>query len=219
MLSVIISSDLDSFFSFETLKNNREILIVFYDQNQNLVILCLFVFYALLVTLSVPGVVWLSLVAGFLMGTWVATILVVLAATLGALGLFLIARYILSDYFRKKIGPVGRKLVYGFKKNELSYLLVLRLLPVFPFWLVNLAPALLGVSVRTFVIGTFFGIIPGTAVFCSMGNGLGVYFEKGATPDLNILFEPEIIGPLLGLTILSLTPILFKNLIALNKEK
>ena len=88
MLSVIISSDLDSFFSFETLKNNREILIVFYDQNQNLVILCLFVFYALLVTLSVPGVVWLSLVAGFLMGTWVATILVVLAATLGAFRAF-----------------------------------------------------------------------------------------------------------------------------------
>tara|TARA_B100001142_G_C14309295_1_gene646010 strand:- start:1109 stop:1858 length:750 start_codon:yes stop_codon:yes gene_type:complete len=219
ILTGIIVFDLDGFFEFETLKDNRETLTFLYDQNRYIVIISLFMFYALLVILSVPGAVWLSLIAGFLMGTWAATLLVVPAATFGALGLFLIIRYSLSDYFRQKMGTLGQRMEAGFKKNELSYLLVLRLVPVFPFWLVNLAPALLGVSIRTFVIGTFFGIIPGTAVFCSLGNGLGVYFEQGAKPDLNILFEPEIIGPLLALSVLSLVPIIFKKAKILNIKK
>ena len=74
---------------------------------------------------------------------------------------------------------------------------MLRLVPLFPFWLINLVPALLGVPARTFVIGTFFGIIPGTVVFCSIGNGLGAVFDRGEMPDLKIIFQPEIFGPLL----------------------
>ena len=218
-LAWIIVLDLDELFSFEMLKNNREMVLNWYDQYRFLAIAGLFAFYALLVTLSVPGVVWLSLVAGFLMGTWAATLLVVAAATLGALGIFLIARYALADFFRKKTGAIGRKMGVGFQRNELSYLLVLRLVPIFPFWLVNLVPALLGVSVRTFVIGTFFGIIPGTAVFCSMGNGLGLFFDQGGVPDLKIIFEPEILGPLMGLAVLSLIPTIFKKIKKLSNER
>jgi uncharacterized membrane protein YdjX (TVP38/TMEM64 family) len=219
ILAGIIIFDLDDFFSFEMLKNNREIVLTLYDQHRYLVVALLFIFYSLFVALSVPGAVWLSLAAGFLMGTWAATFLVVLAATLGALGIFFIARYALSDFFRQKAGSFGLKMKSGFQKNELSYLLVLRLVPLFPFWLVNIAPALLGVSVRTFIVGTFLGIIPGTAVFCSIGNGLGVYFDRGVKPDLNILFEPEIIGPLLGLAVLSLTPVIFEKLKKFSKDK
>jgi uncharacterized membrane protein YdjX (TVP38/TMEM64 family) len=214
----IIIFDFDDFFNFETLKNNRKIVIILYDQHRFLVVSLLFIFYTLLVTLSVPGAVWLSLVAGFLMGTWAATLLVVMAATIGALGIFFIARYALFDFFQQKSGSIGRKMKAGFQKNELSYLLVLRLVPLFPFWLVNIAPALLGVSVRTFIVGTFLGIIPGTAVFCSMGNGLGVYFDQNRRPDLNILFEPGIIGPLLGLAALSLTPIILKRIKKFSKD-
>ena len=204
--------DLDDYLSFEMLKNNRETALDWYGQNRILAAAGFMVLYALVVALSIPGAVWLSLAAGFLMGTFVGTVVVVFAATLGAMGIFLIARYALADFFHEKAGAAGRKMEAGFQENALSYLLVLRLVPLFPFWLVNLAPALLGVPARTFVIGTFFGIIPGAAVFCSIGNGLGAVFDQGGMPDLNVIFKPEIFGPLLGLAVLSLLPIVFKKM-------
>lgn len=211
-LAGVFILDLDDYLSFEMLKNNRETALDWYGHNRILAVAGFVVLYALVVALSVPGAAWLSLAAGFLMGTVAATVMVVFAATLGALGIFLIARYALADFFHEKAGAAGRKMEAGFQENALSYLLVLRLVPLFPFWLVNLAPALLGVPARTFVIGTFFGIIPGTAVFCSMGNGLGAVFDQGGMPDLNIIFQPEIFGPLLGLAVLSLLPIVFKKM-------
>ena len=210
--AAVIILDLDKFYSFEVLKDNRELVLSWYDKYPSIVISVFFVLYVLIVALSLPGAVWLSIVAGFLMGTWVATSLVVFAATLGALGIFFIARYLLTDFFRKKTGSFIRKMEAGFQENELSYILALRLVPVFPFWLVNIVPALFGVSVRTFVVGTFIGIIPGTAVFCSIGNGLGALLDQGRMPVLDIIFEPKIIGPLLALAVLSLTPIVFKKL-------
>ena len=210
--AVVIILDLEKFYSFEVLKDNRELVLSWYDKHPSIVISIFFVLYVLVVVLSLPGAVWLSIVAGFLMGTWVATSLVVFAATLGALGIFFIARYLLTDFFRKKTGSFIRKMEAGFQENELSYILVLRLVPVFPFWLVNIVPALFGVSVRTFVVGTFIGIIPGTAVFCSIGNGLGALLDQGRMPVLDIIFELKFIGPLLALAVLSLTPIVFKKL-------
>jgi uncharacterized membrane protein YdjX (TVP38/TMEM64 family) len=98
----------------------------------------------------------------------------------------------------------------GFRENALSYLLVLRLVPLFPFWLVNLVPAFLGVNLRTYVIGTFFGIIPGTFVFASIGNGLGSVLDQGKTPDLGIIFRVDILAPLIGLAVLALIPVGYK---------
>ena len=99
----------------------------------------------------------------------------------------------------------------GFRENALSYLLVLRLIPAFPFWLVNLVPAFLGVSTVTYVIGTFFGIIPGTFVFASVGAGLGAILDAGQDPDLGIIFRPDVLGPLVGLALLSLLPVVYKK--------
>lgn len=202
---------LDDYLNFEMLRDNRKTALGWYQNNQILAAVSFVLVYALLVALSVPGAVWLSLAAGFMMGTVVSTILVVFAATLGALGIFLIARYALAGFFHEKTGAAGRKMERGFQENALSYLLVLRLVPLFPFWMVNLVPALLGVPARTFVIGTFFGIIPGTVVFCSIGSGLGAVFDRGEMPDLNIVFQPEIFGPLLGLALLSLVPVVYKK--------
>ena len=211
-LAGVFIFDLDDYLSFEMLKNNRTAALDWYAQNRVLAAVYFVALYALVVALSVPGAVWLSLAAGLLMGTVAATILVVFAATLGALGIFLIARYALADFFHEKMGAAGRKMEAGFQENAMSYLLVLRLVPLFPFWLVNLVPALLGVPARTFVIGTFFGIIPGTAVFCSIGNGLGAVIDRGEMPDLNTVFQPEIIGPLLALAVLSLIPVVYKKM-------
>ena len=93
----------------------------------------------------------------------------------------------------------------------MSYLLVLRLVPLFPFWLVNLVPAFLGVSLRTYVIGTFFGIMPGTFVYASVGRGLGSILAAGERPDLGIIFKAEVLIPLLGLALLALIPVIYKR--------
>ena len=202
---------LDDYLSFEVLKSNRRSALEGYAQNRIVAVISFGLGYALAVALSVPGAVWLTLAAGFLFGTIQAAMIVVVSATLGALSIFLITRYALADFFHEKTGDVGRKMEVGFRDNALSYLLVLRLVPLFPFWVVNLVPALLGVSTRTYVVGTFFGIIPGSTVFCSVGNGLGAVFDSGGTPDLGIIFEPEIFGPLMALAVLSLIPVFYKR--------
>jgi uncharacterized membrane protein YdjX (TVP38/TMEM64 family) len=149
---------------------------------------------------------------GFLFGAASAAVYVVAAATLGASAIFLVARYALGDVLRGKAGPAMRRMEDGFRENALSYLLVLRLVPLFPFWLVNLVPAFLGVPLRTFVIGTFVGIIPGSVVYCLVGNGLGAVFDSGDTPNLGIIFEPEILAPIIGLAVLSVVPVVYKRL-------
>jgi len=128
--------------------------------------------YAAVVALSLPGGLVLTLTGGLLFGCLIGGLLAVLAATTGATVVFLIARSSLGDTLTLKAGPWLAKLRTGFQKDALSYLLFLRLVPAFPFWLVNLAPALLGIPLRTYVIGTFIGILPGTFAFASAGAGL-----------------------------------------------
>jgi uncharacterized membrane protein YdjX (TVP38/TMEM64 family) len=163
--------------------------------------------YAAVIALSVPGGAVLTIAGGFLFGTLPATLYVVVAATLGATILFLIARTALGDPLRARAGPWLRRMEAGFAENALSYLLVLRLIPIFPFWLVNLVPAFLGVGLGTYVLGTFFGIIPGSFVYASVGNGLGAVFDAGETPDVGIIFEPSILVPIVGLAVLALLPV------------
>jgi uncharacterized membrane protein YdjX (TVP38/TMEM64 family) len=125
---------------------------------------------------------------------------------------FLAARTALGDTLRRRTGPWLRRLEDGFRDNALSYLLVLRLMPLIPFWLVNLVPAFLGVPLRIFVLGTLVGIIPGTLIFASVGNGLGAVLDTGRQPDAGILFEPEILLPLIGLSVLALIPMVYRRL-------
>lgn len=207
----------DHYLTFEALRDNRESLIEWYQANQFKAVSSFIALYILLVALSVPGATWMTLAGGFVFGTLQALIYVVSAATLGALLIFFLAKFCLADFFKAKAGKAAAKMEEGFKSNALCYLLFLRLVPLFPFWLVNLVPAFLGVSARTFIIGTFVGIIPGTAVFCSVGNGLGMVFESGGVPDLKIIFEPEILGPILGLAVLSLVPIVYNKYKDRNK--
>lgn len=170
------------------------------------------------VAISMPGAVWITLLAGFLFGPFEGTVLVVVSATLGATLLFLAARTAFGDVLEKKAGSFVKKMEKGFQENALSYLLFLRLVPLFPFWLVNIVPAILNVNIRTFMVGTFFGIIPGTFVFVLIGNGLGAIIEAGKRPDLGIIFNPEILTPLIGLAILSVVPIVYKKMTKKNPE-
>jgi uncharacterized membrane protein YdjX (TVP38/TMEM64 family) len=136
----------------------------------------------------------------------------VIAATIGASLVFLAARTALGDSLRRRAGPWLRRMEDGFRENALHYLLFLRLVPILPFWLVNLVPAFLGVPFRIYLTATFFGIIPGGLVYASVGNGLGAVFDAGATPDLGIIFKPAIILPLAGLAILAILPVAYKKI-------
>jgi len=200
------------YLSFQALAENRERLLAFQAEHQVLTIFVFWVLYVLAVAFSLPGATVLTLFGGFMFGTWLATLYVVTAATVGAVGIFIAARYALRDTMEKKAGSWVKRFEVGFRENAFSYLLVLRLVPVFPFWLVNLVPALLGVPLRTYVVGTLVGIIPGSWVYCSVGNGLGAVFDRGEVPDLGIIFEPQILTPIVGLAVLSMIPVIYKRI-------
>ena len=163
--------------------------------------------YALLVALSVPGSAVFTIAGGFLFGTWLGTLCAVLGATLGATGIFLATRAGLGGLARRA-GPLVGKLEAGFRADAFNYLLVLRLVFIFPFWLVNLVPALAGVRLSTFILATFLGIIPGAFVYASLGNGLGNVVGE---PGLGVLLRPSVLGPVVGLVILALIPVGYKR--------
>lgn len=167
--------------------------------------------YAVAVAFSIPGALILTLAGGFLFGTWLGGAATVIGATMGACAIFLVARTALGDALRAKAGPFARKLEEGFRKDAASYLLVLRLVPLFPFWLVNLVPAILGVPLRTFALGTLVGIVPGTLVYSSVGSGLGALFDRGEQPDFRIILEPQFLLPILGLAALAMVPVIYKR--------
>jgi uncharacterized membrane protein YdjX (TVP38/TMEM64 family) len=163
--------------------------------------------YAGLVALSVPGAAVLTIAGGFLFGTWLGALYAVVGATLGATGIFLAARAGLGGLARRA-GPLIGKLEAGFRANAFNYLLALRLFFIVPFWLVNLVPALVGVRLSTFILATFFGIIPGTFVYASLGNGLGSVVGE---PGLAVLLRLNVLGPIIGLVILALIPVGYKR--------
>jgi uncharacterized membrane protein YdjX (TVP38/TMEM64 family) len=140
--------------------------------NVPLSVLAYIAIYALLVALSLPCGLIMSAAGGLLFGWLLGGLAAMVGATLGATIVFLIARTAVGDTLNQRAGPWLAKLSEGFQKDALSYLLFLRLVPAFPFWFVNIAPAILGVPLKTYVIATFFGIIPATFAFAAAGAGL-----------------------------------------------
>lgn len=203
---------LDEYVSFAALADNREALLAYVEGHGVLAAATYVAVYALAVAFSIPGATVLTLAGGFLFGTWLATVCVVAGATIGAIGVFLAARTAFAGTLRRRAGPWLARLEAGFAENAFSYLLVLRLVPLFPFWLVNLVPAFLGVPLGTFALATLIGIIPGSFVYASVGNGLGAVIDAGGEPDFSIIFDPEILLPLLGLALLALLPAAYRKL-------
>lgn len=202
---------LDDYLSLETLRDNRMDLVAWVDANTAIAVLSFVVLYALTIVFLPPSGTLMTVTGGFIFSAVFGTFIVVFGATLGATALFLAAKYALGDVLRARAGPALRKMEAGFRENEMSYMLVLRLIPLFPFWLVNIAPAFLGVSLRTYVIGTFFGIIPGTAVYATFGAGIGSILDSDQELTLAGVLKPEIIAGLIGLALLALVPVVYKK--------
>jgi uncharacterized membrane protein YdjX (TVP38/TMEM64 family) len=202
---------LDRYLSFEQLAAHREWLLAEVDRLGPLAAVLFMLVYAAVTGLSLPGAAILTMTSGFLFGTLPGTMIAVCGATLGATIVFLVARTAFGDVLRARAGPFIRNLEAGFRANAFSYLLVLRLVPLFPFFVVNLVPAFLGVRLPVFILGTFIGIIPGAFVYASLGSGLGALIERGERPDLGIIFQPRVLGPLVALALLALVPVAYKQ--------
>jgi len=207
----VLALDLDRYLTFEALREHREALTSFVAANRVLAALAFMVIYAAVIALSVPGGAVLTIAGGFLFGSILATVLVVIAATLGATLVFLIAKTALGDPLRARAGPFLQRMEAGFQEDALNYLLVLRLIPLFPFWIVNLVPAFLGVPLRTYVLGTLIGIIPGSFVYASVGAGLGSVLDSGQAFSPASVLTPQIVIALLGLALLALLPVAYRK--------
>jgi uncharacterized membrane protein YdjX (TVP38/TMEM64 family) len=166
-----------------------------------------FLVYTLTVALSLPGAAVLTIAGGFLFGALQATLLAVCAGTLGAAILFAAARTAFADLLRARVGPWLDKVRKEFAAEGFSYLLFMRLVPVFPFFVVNLVPAFLGISLRHYVLATLIGIIPGSFVFASVGAGLGSVFDGGGSCSLENILTPQVLIALIGLALLALLPV------------
>lgn len=212
ILGVSIYFDLHHLISFEVLKENRNELTTWVQQNFFLACLIFMLIYTVSVAVSLPGATFLTITGGFLFGVVTGSVLVVFSATLGATCIFLAVRTAFAEALAKKADGWIKKMEDGFQKNSFNYLLSIRLIPVFPFWIVNIVPALLGMKLRSYVLATVIGIIPGSVVYVLVGNGLGVVIDQGENPNLGIILQIEVLAPLLGLAVLSLLPVLYKSI-------
>jgi uncharacterized membrane protein YdjX (TVP38/TMEM64 family) len=198
--------------NYRSLQANYRELEVWRDRHLALAVAGFVAAYVLAVGLSVPGAVWLTLLGGFLFGIAAGSVIVVLSATLGATLIFLAARSVLSGLLRHRAGGWVERLERGFRRGEVSFLLIMRLVPAVPFFVANLVPAFLGARLGNFVWTTLVGIAPATVVFVSIGAGLGEELSQGEKPDLGVIFEPHILGPLLGLAALAALPLVLGRL-------
>ncbi len=200
------------YLSFEQLQMHRLELHTWVTEQPLVAAVAYILLYIIVVALSLPGGTIMTLAGGFLFGAVWGGLYTVVGATLGATIIFLIAKTSLGDVLLAKAGKSIQSMKAGFNENALNYMFVLRLVPLFPFFIVNLAPAFLGVSLRTYMIATFFGIMPATFVFSLAGSGLGKVFEQGGEFSIAGILTPEMIGALIGLACLSLIPVAYKKI-------
>lgn len=203
---------LERYFSFEMLSRHHAELAAWVTAHVALAALIYVLFYALAVAFSLPIAVVITPVGGFLFGVWLGALLSVIGATLGSVALFLAARTAFRDLLRARAGATLARLEDGFRRDSFNYLLFLRLVPVFPFWLVNIVPALLGMQLGPYTLATLIGIIPGAVIYAGVGASFGTLIERGERPDFGVIFEWHILLPLLGLAALSLLPVVYTRL-------
>ncbi len=207
--------------SLDTLREQRAALDAFVSANLAVALIVYIVLYAAIVAISLPVSIYLTLAGGYLFGLWFGAGAAWVGATLGATLLFLSARTALGDTLRRHAGPWMQRFEAGLRSNAFNYLLALRLAPVLPFWVVNLAPAFFQVKLRDYVLATMIGIVPATLVIASVGATLHAALAAGASLDpaaavRDLLFSPLVLGAIGGMIALSLLPVVIK---ALRKER
>ncbi|MGH8536958.1 MAG: TVP38/TMEM64 family protein [Gammaproteobacteria bacterium] len=198
--------DLGRYLSFEALKTHRDSLLALTEANYGTAVAAFIISYALITAVSLPGAAIMTLAGGFLFGSVLGTLYVNIAATSGATLAFLAARYLLREWVETKFGQRMDAFQRGFAENAFNYLMTLRLIPIFPFFLVNLLCGLTRIRLSTYMLATAIGIVPGSFVYAYAGRQLGGLNSMAdiATPGVLLAFT------LLGL--LALAPVLYHRL-------
>ena len=198
--------------TFDDFISNRDQILMFRDSNLTLSVMIFMLIYISVVTFSIPGATVLSVTGGFIFGLEVGLILNIVSATIGATFLFLAVRLGFGNLLTtlEKGSAKFSNLIEQLKVNEINLLLLLRLIPVVPFFVANILPAIAGVSLKNFFWTTFLGIIPGGFVFTLIGANAGNFFDRGEAPDLTVFWSFEFLGPLICLIILVALPMFFR---------
>jgi uncharacterized membrane protein YdjX (TVP38/TMEM64 family) len=186
--------DLGQFLSLTALKEHRDTLLSFTEANYASSAGLFILAYIVVTGLSLPGAVILTLAGGFLFGSLFGTLFVNLGATTGATLAFLTARYLLRDWVEQKFGKWLRPVQQGFTNNAFSYLMILRLIPLFPFFIVNLVSGLTRMNVGTYVAATALGIIPGSFVYAYAGRQLGTINSLKEIASTNVIEAFVLLG-------------------------
>jgi uncharacterized membrane protein YdjX (TVP38/TMEM64 family) len=210
----VLASGVGRFLNLSTLQDNEAALRGFVRDNLVLALAGFVAVYAAATAVSLPGGLILTLAGGFLFGTWVGGAATVIGATLGAMIVFSIVRTSLGAALRARAERSGGRLksiIDGVHKGAFGYILTLRLIPLVPFWLVNVAAALANAPARAYALATLIGIMPATFIYSGIGAGIGAILEDGGTPDLGVMLRPEVFGPLVALALLSLGTTLFQR--------
>lgn len=195
--------------SLNTLRDQQETLQAFVSENLWLAVAAYIGIYALATLFMMPGALWITIAGGFLFGLAGGSVATIVGATLGASMLFFAARTSVGTALRDRAGPFMKKMERGFNENPFSYMFALRLLPVVPFPVANIAPALLGAKYREYAITTAVGIIPGVIAYTLVGSGLGATFAAGEDPNLAVIAK-NMVPALAALGVVSLMPVAFK---------
>lgn len=207
----IWASGIYSYISLETLKENQSFLKIYVKENFIISILIYSLLYFTIVSLSIPAATIMTLVGGFLFGQLIGTICVVLSASFGACIIFLSTKFASRNSINTGYGSWTQKMKDGFHENAFLYMLILRLIPIFPFVIINIVSGILQIRLKTFFFGTLTGIIPATYIYVSVGVAMQTLLnEDNFTPEL--LFKPEIFAALSGLGVLALLPIIYRKL-------
>lgn len=210
VLAVIVAlqfTPLGQWLSIDGLARSREALVGLVDRHGALAALVYVALYVFVISLALPGATILTLAGGMLFGAAPGAALTVAAATVGATLVFLLARRLFGADALERLGGTAQRIATGIRREAVSYLLFLRLVPLFPFFLVNIVPAFCGVRPKVFVLTTLFGIVPGTLVYSLAGAGLGEALAAGGEFQLSQVLTPQVLGALLGLGALALLAI------------
>jgi len=197
--------DLGHYLSLDALKDNRDKLLAFTEANYVAAVALFVAAYCVVVAASLPGAAIMTLAGGFLFGSLLGTLYVNIGATTGATAAFLVARYLLRDWVETKFGNRLGPIQEGFARNAFSYLMTLRLIPLFPFFVVNMVSGLTRVSLATYVTATAIGIIPGSFVFAYAGRQLGTINSLREIASPNVLMAFTLLG------LLALVPIVYQK--------
>ena len=207
---IFYASSLNEIISFKEFINNYSELKEYTKTNKMLSYGLFILLYILIVAFSIPIASLLTICGGSLFG-WEAFFLIIFSATIGSTIVFVAAKTIFYEFFKNKTNAFQIKLENGFKKNDFLYLISLRLIPLVPFWVVNVIPAFFNMRLKLYFLGTFFGIAPGTFVYVWFSIGFEKILTEGNKPDFSIFNQPTIIGSFTAFGLLILLPILIKK--------